>query len=254
MRKNRNTKIEKSIIRILFATVMIGSILAAVALAPITVAADVYTISFLYEDSFAGVDPPTDDWSTDDSMVLLPNGGYWSLLNGTAHVYGYRDGFGLLTHRGTRGLGVYGKEHDEVDSYDRPEKIEIRFDTPHRLGYLEVRSLFDNEGPNGEPEKGNIDLYLHGSCVHKYYPEGTDGQNGKLEILVPNIVVDKIVYYVDENEPYKDWSEFAVAKLKVEPLPPEAAIPTLSEWGRIIFMTIIMGIGVMMLVRRRVVA
>jgi hypothetical protein len=33
----------------------------------------------------------------------------------------------------------------------------------------------------------------------------------------------------------------------------EAAIPTLSEWGIIIFMTIIMGIGVVTLVRRRMV-
>jgi hypothetical protein len=35
--------------------------------------------------------------------------------------------------------------------------------------------------------------------------------------------------------------------------PTEAAIPTLSEWGMIIFMTIIMGLGVVTLVRRRMV-
>jgi hypothetical protein len=36
-------------------------------------------------------------------------------------------------------------------------------------------------------------------------------------------------------------------------LPSAAAIPTLSEWGIIIFMTIILGIGVVTLVRRRMV-
>jgi hypothetical protein len=34
---------------------------------------------------------------------------------------------------------------------------------------------------------------------------------------------------------------------------PSAAIPTLSEWGIIIFMTIILGLGVVTLVRRRMV-
>jgi hypothetical protein len=35
--------------------------------------------------------------------------------------------------------------------------------------------------------------------------------------------------------------------------PSIAAIPTLSEWGMIIFMTIVLGIGIVALVRRRMV-
>jgi hypothetical protein len=34
---------------------------------------------------------------------------------------------------------------------------------------------------------------------------------------------------------------------------PPSAIPTLSEWGMIIFMTIILGVGVVTLLRRRMV-
>jgi hypothetical protein len=42
------------------------------------------------------------------------------------------------------------------------------------------------------------------------------------------------------------WDGFVVSSAPVV-----APIPTLSEWGVIIFMTIIMGIGVVILVRRR---
>ena len=104
----------------------------------------------------------------------------WSLLNGTATVTGYRNGgSGILTHRGTRGLGVSGAEDDEVDSIDKLERVEITFDTPHRLSYLEVRSLFDNEGPGGEPEEGDIDLYLGGTLViHYIVPNKTKSTMG----------------------------------------------------------------------------
>jgi len=62
MRKCRSTVV-------LLAAVMLGSILAVAA--PTTaVAADVFTISFLYEDSFAGVDPPTTNWSTNEPESL----------------------------------------------------------------------------------------------------------------------------------------------------------------------------------------
>jgi hypothetical protein len=42
------------------------------------------------------------------------------------------------------------------------------------------------------------------------------------------------------------WEGFAVSSA-----PAQAPIPTLSEWGMIIFMTIIMGMGVVILVWRK---
>ncbi len=206
MIKSRNAKdkdIQKSITAtLLVTTVTIVSILAV--LAPMTVAADASTVSFLHEDSFAGVDLPI-GWSINDNMVNLGTDN-WSLLNGT------------LTHRGTRGLGVFGMEDDEVDSIDKLERLEITFDTPHCLSYLEVRSLFDNEGPGGETEEGDIDLYLAGSPVSSYHPVGVeDSGNGSWNTSVPDILVDKIVFYVNNTQSYAGYSEFAVAKVDVEP-------------------------------------
>ena len=237
MRKCRNIVVS-------LAAVMLGSILTAVA-APAAVAADAFTISFLYEDSFAGVDPPTTSWSTNDTMVLLPNSGHWDLLNGTADVYGYNDSIGLLTHRGTRGLGVNGNEDDEVDSYGRPERIEITFDAPHYLSYLEVRSLFDNEGPGGEPEEGDIDLYLRGNFVANYHIVGVQGSgtNGTWSKSVPDILVDKIVYYVKKSDTYWKWSEFAVAKLVVKPAPSLEEVPAITPLGFIVALVSLFGLA-----------
>ena len=239
MRKCRN-------IVVLLAAVMLGSILTAVS-APAAVAADVFTISFLYEDSFAGVDPPTTSWSTNDTMVLLPNSGHWDLLNGTADVYGYNNSIGLLTHRGTRGLGVNGNEDDEVDSYDRPERIEITFDTPHYLSYLEVRSLFHNESYQGKnvTEEGDIDLYLHGNFVANYHIVGVQGSstNGTWSKSVPDILVDKIVYYVKKSDTYWKWSEFAVAKLVVKPAPSPEEVPAITPLGFIVALVSLFGLA-----------
>jgi len=222
MKKNRNAKnIQKSITAILFAAVVIGSLLAVVT--PICVA-DVSTISFV--QPLSGVDGDTSGWSTTDSMVNLGTDN-WSLLNGTATVTGYRNGgSGTLTHRGTRGLGVSGAEDDEVDSIDKIERLEITFDTPHCLSYLEVRSLFANEGPNGEPEEGDIDLYLGGSHVGNYHPVGGEGPgiNGVWNISVPDILVDRIKFYVNDTQEYANYSEFAVAKLDVEPCVPSIEV------------------------------
>ena len=132
----------------------------------------------------------------------------WSLLNGTATVTGYRNGgSGILTHRGTRGLGVSGAEDDEVDSIDKLERLEITFDTPHRVSYPEVRSLFDNEGPGGEPEEEDIDLYLGGTLVIHYNligiePSSAPGAVGRVNISVPDILVDRIKYYVNDTQGY----------------------------------------------------
>jgi uncharacterized repeat protein (TIGR01451 family) len=234
MRKNWNTKnIQKSITPILFTAVVIGSLFAVVT--PICVA-DVSTISFV--QPLSGVDGDTSEWSTTDSMVNFGTDN-WSLLNGTATVTGYRNGgSGILTHRGTRGLGVSGAEDDEVDSINKIERLEIMFDTPHCLSYLEVRSLFKNEGPSSEPEEGDVDLYLGASHVGNYHLVGVEGSgtNGVWNISVPDILVDRIKFYVNNTQDYANYSEFAVAKLDVEPCEPAIEVnktvwdPYLGMW------------------------
>lgn len=174
----------------------------------------------------SNVDGDTSMWSTSDSMVVLPGAGHWDLLDGTADVDGYINGQGILTHRGTRGLGINGYENDEVDSYDRPERIEITFDKPRALLYLEVRSLFDNEGPSGAPEEGDIDLYLDGSFISNYHLYGIEdlhasGTIGRVNITLPaSTFVDRIVFYVQQGQDFTPYSEFAVAKLCVGPEEP----------------------------------
>jgi len=167
-------------------------------------------ISFLSEDSFAGVDGDTSGWSTNDSEKNLGTSN-WSLLGSNAVVYGYKDGNAYnLTHRGTRGLGVAGGESDEIDG---PEKIEIVFTNPVFINEFEVRSLF-KEGTGDE--EGDVELYNGATLVKGYHLTAEQaGGNGILDTLGTDQAVDKIVLYVASG--YPD-SEFAVAKLRVCPV------------------------------------
>jgi len=173
-------------------------------------------ISFLYTDDFEGVDSPT-GWSTGDGIVYL-NQSSWSLLGGTAMVYGYKDESPYdLSHRGTRGLGVIAGENDEVDG---PEKIEIVFNEPVLVNMFEVRSLFDE---TTGAEEGIVELYSNSgtNLEATYQLTGVEmtGGNGVLSTLGTNIAVDKIVFYIPDG--YPD-SEFAVAKARVCPVPVSA--------------------------------
>ncbi len=171
-------------------------------------------VSFLHEDSFIGVDGDTSGWSQDLTVVQI--GHHWDLLSGTADVYAFKNGdAGTLTQRGLRGLGVLGGDGDEIDTIEGDESIVVEFDEPQYLCGFEVRSLFTGEGPGGAPEEGDLELKLDDSTVGYYHfvavqPDG----NGVLHVDVdPEILVDKIVFYVDTNEPYNAWSEFAVARI-----------------------------------------
>ena len=177
-------------------------------------------ISFLNEDSFAGVDGSTSGWSTNDSMVQLSTSS-WSLLGGTASVDGYINGHGLLTQRGTRGLGINGNEPDEVDyGTGRPERIEITFDTNSWVNSLEVRSLFI-EGGGTQTEQGAVEFYLDGSLVHTQSLIAVQsGGNGVLAYNTPHLA-DRLKFYVPQGQSYTNYSEFAVARLDVE----AAAVP-----------------------------
>jgi hypothetical protein len=179
-------------------------------------AAESVTIRFV--QPLAGLDGDTSGWSTSDSMVNLGTD-TWSLLNGTANVTGFRAGNpGSLTHRGTRGLGIDGSEADEVDSVSSQERLEVRFASPRLLTFLEVRSLFAQDGPNDEPEQGDIDLLRAGSPVGQYHLVGTEpldsGAPGLVNVsVVPSLFVDQIIYYVNDTRDYASYSEFAVARL-----------------------------------------
>ena len=208
------------------------------------------TISFV--DTIAGVDasyePPA--WSTGDGVVEI-NSSY-SLLNGMATVAGYTDtGSFALSHRLTRGLGVSNsdtqtKEHDEVDSFARAERIEITFDVvDYYVNSLEVRSLFSPDtGFDPDIEMGAVDFYRDGMLLHTEYMFGQEalvGENdGDLMVTYSTpYLVDQLVFYVPSTVPLSypnydsltdqwqsiiDESEFAVAKLDVTPIPAPGAI------------------------------
>ena len=171
----------------------------------------VLAISFLSEDNFKGVHPPTSGWSTGDACKSLGTDHLY-LLSGNAELFAFRNGDpGILTHRGTKGLGVSGGEPDEVDSIDREESIVIEFNEPVYLCGFEIRSLLTGEGPNNESEKGDVALYLGDAEVGNYTLVGTD--DGVVYQPVPDTKVDKIKFFVNETADYNSYSEYAVARI-----------------------------------------
>ena len=186
------------------------------------------TISFVYNrhvpGGFLGVDNNTHSWSRGNYMKRLYTSGL-SLLSGTGSLKAYRGRRrGYLTHRGTRGLGIYGGERDEIDSYcGIKERIEITFSKPHYLYYLEVRSLFYEPGllpPGIKREEGDVDFYHNGSKVFRQHLVGREhigyGHKGVVNFLYSSPrIIDKLVFYVKPWQPYTPGSEFALAKLKV---------------------------------------
>jgi len=166
-------------------------------------------ISFLYDDLFEGVDDSS-GWSTTSSTVDLDTPTA-SILSGNGLVTGYQNGGeGDLTHRGTRGLGVYPGELDEVDE---PERIEIEFDDAYYLNYIELRSLFADESKCGD-EGAYIEYYLDGDLVASENPIGVQsGGNGVWSKSYDTaIIADKIIFYAEDD----GCSEFAVARIGLE--------------------------------------
>ncbi len=210
------------------------TILALCTVAILVVQAQATLISFLEEDSLAGVDGDTTGWSSNDSMVVLSTS-TWSLLGGTAAVYGYIDGESILTHRGTRGLGIDGMEGDEVDySLGRPEKIAITFTIDSWVNSLEVRSLFTNDGWSPGIEVGTVDFYLDGFKIYTEDLEGLEplggGNDGDVAVSYPTpFLVDKLEYYVPTGLGNTTTeSEFAVARLDVTPIPEPTTVGLLG--------------------------
>ena len=209
-------------------TILIG---LAVAFAMAGPAEASQTISFA--DSIIGVDSPAPSgWSTSDTDVKQINSSY-GLLGGMGTVTGKIDGTYALSHRLTRGLGVWGAEDDEVDTQTvtRAESIEITFDVmPYYVNSLEVRSLFSPDtGWSPGIEKGAVDFYLGGTAFYTQSLSGSDALNTDVGDVVVTYftpkLVDKLVFYVPQNlGDTTTNSEFAVAKLNVTPIPAPGAI------------------------------
>jgi len=186
-------------------------------------------------------------WSPDDTMVNLGVNS-WPLLDGSAKVSAYKfqnclscesctccydcsDSYeccvdckcfikqGILTHRGTRGLGVYGgSNNDEIDVICGNEAIIIVFNEPQTLNSFEVRSLF-NESYQGKQvnEECDVIILLDHTIVQKYHLVGKEligTGNGIVCVSDINICFDRIIFFVARGQTYSLYSDFAVAKIK----------------------------------------
>ncbi len=176
-------------------------------------------ISFVTDPGFSGVDD-TSHFSMGDTAVDVGTSSL-SLLGGLGQVTAYYDGhLATLTHRGTRGLGVLGGEFDEVDSLNGLERIEITFDIPAYIGYLEVRSLFTNDP---DTEEGEVKFYLAGAEVYTEHLVGLEAapQDGSVakDYSASPILADELIFFVPQGQKYTGMSEFAVAKLDASPVP-----------------------------------
>jgi len=202
-------------------------------------------ISFVDSHALVGVDgsPLTyggsTNWSTDGSTKKLDHS--YSLLGGTATVAAFENGStDLLSHRLTRGLGVWGYENDEVDRHAginaAQEHIDITFTSLVPVDYIEVRSLFCPDTTHTNQEWAAIELWNSGSLVRTDYLKGAmalNTGNGLASITYgTSIVVDKLVFRVptlsELQYKYTDaqignyimtQSEFAVAKISPVPVP-----------------------------------
>lgn len=187
-------------------------------------------VSFVWNsggDTIQGVDGDTSWWSSGDSMVNL-NTYQLSLMGGNAEAIGY-DGLckGWLTQRGTRGLGISGSENDEIDSYDKVEKLVFTFDAPVYMNSFEVRSLYYESSllTNGDhKERGIASFYLDGASIYTQNLVGAEnisaGGDGIASYSYDQpFLIDKIVFNVPANKWYTYQSEFSVAKMDVTTAP-----------------------------------
>ena len=233
----------KTVRRILFIWVMCAFI---------TAPAWADLISFVDEHPLVGVDgspfdydgDPAVDWSIGEDTVNLDQQSY-SLLGGMATVStfsNYPGAVPTLSHRLTRGLGVYASELDEVDRVNSIEQIHITFGTiPYYVHEIEVRSLFDPDTDNNE-EWAAIAFWKDGIQVRTEYLLGTEqlgvgGNDGNASWSDTPIIVDKLVFYVPTKGELPDkmfdlgdttydplLSEFAVAKLTVTITPVPSSV------------------------------
>ncbi|MDD5546100.1 MAG: PEP-CTERM sorting domain-containing protein [Candidatus Omnitrophica bacterium] len=192
-------------------------------------------VSFIWDPSVGetlqGVDGDTSGWSNSDASLSLGENS-WSLLGGYGVVKAWDSDIpsnpGILTHRGTRGLGILGGEDDEIDNplCGGSERLVIKFNAPTELNSFQVRSLFYDDKIFCWPierEKGAVKFFYEGEnfftqtlLAQEYIG---DGGNGIVDYVYDTpYLIDKIVFYVPEGIP-SIWSDFSVAKLDVTAVP-----------------------------------
>jgi hypothetical protein len=208
-------------------------ILIAVFLLLFPLEAQAALISFINDpsasESIEGVDILGLDWSDNNTTKNIMRTSL-SLLHNTATLSAYSNNDPwLLTHRGTRGLGILGQEEDEIDSYSNLERIEVSFNNPVYIKSFEVRSLFYE--PNlftPGTEYGQVAFYNGSSNVFTQAMAGIEdirlNTKGIVNYTYSNMhLIDKLVFYVPQGQCYTPHSEFALAKIEVCEEVPEPA-------------------------------
>jgi len=202
------------------------------------------TISFV--SPLENVDDTT-GWSAGDSLVSLNHS--YNLLSGNATVSAYINlNDASLSHRLTRGLGVYSGELDEIDRVDVAgqassiEHIDIVFTSQdYFVSSIEVRSLFDFDTTGANEEWAAIAFYNDNALLQTAYLKGSeDWANPLLDgdaLWTGSVLADKLLFYVPTlselqivypTYSFGDFnpalSEFAVARLEVTPIPAPGAL------------------------------
>ncbi|MCG8429853.1 MAG: PEP-CTERM sorting domain-containing protein [Candidatus Omnitrophica bacterium] len=175
------------------------------------------TVSF--SDTLENVDGDTSGWSDGDGVENLGTN-VWSILSGMGTVTATG---GNLSHRNTRGIGVWGGELDEIDEQNAGEEISIEFDVPYWVESIELRSLFSKDAGHWElglDELARVDFFLDNGWIGEDNWTGTQifGEPGLASSTYDNpLAVDKMIFSIPENGIAN--SDFVVSKLGVTVTP-----------------------------------
>lgn len=185
-------------------------------------------VDFTYP--FAGIDDDTSSWSTSDATVNL-NKSSISILNGLGTITGYEWVSGLtatnLSQRGTRGLGIFDGELDEINKL---EIMVVSFTAPSYLNSFEVRSLFINDAGWHGLEQGDLYGYLNGGSIFNQHLLGQEdfyvsGTKGIASYSYDDpYLIDTLIFTVLPEQSYSSGSDFALAKLDVTATPEPASM------------------------------
>ncbi len=208
----------KKLLVVLFSSLLILGTAGLASATPVTVS---------FVDSLENVDVGGLTFSNNDTAVNLGTTSF-TILSGFGTVASIADSVAPanLSHRWTRGLGVWGGvDNDEIDSISYKEKISISFDDYVTVNSLTVRSLFtEDDGV----EQGRINFFKHNVRVD--YIDLTGNASGELTVLANSgLLIDEIRFVVPLDQVYTLFSEFAVTELNINV--PEPATLLLLGFG-----------------------